>query len=65
VNCPICAHPDHRVLRTQETEDGVRRTRECLSCAHRWFTIEAPEEVYRRAEDITEAFRAMQGAVGE
>lgn len=65
MKCPVCTHPDHRVLRTQEQGDGVRRTRECLDCAHRWFTLEAPESVYKRAADIEEAFRAMQGAVGE
>lgn len=65
MNCPACAHPDHRILRTDAQGGVVRRTRECLKCTKRWHTIEAPEPVFRRAEEIAEAFEAMRGAVGE
>lgn len=65
MNCPICAHPDHRVLRTDAKDGTMRRVRECLRCAHRWFTMEAPEDVYVRAADIVEAFQVMRDRVGE
>lgn len=61
MNCPVCNHGEHRVLRT----NGARRTRECLKCGKRWFTIEAPEDVYTRAEEIREAFQRLRGVVGE
>lgn len=43
----------------------MRRTRECLQCGKRWHTIEAPEEVYARAEEIREIFRQGVRAIGE
>lgn len=65
MRCPICDHPDHRVIRTDAQDDRVRRTRECLKCAHRWHTAEVPETMIERAGEIVEAFARMRDAVGE
>lgn len=65
MNCPICDHSDHRVIRTDAKDGLVRRSRECLKCAHRWFTAEVPETVLERAAEIAEAWRHMRDAIGE
>lgn len=65
MNCPICNHGEHRVLRTDAKDGIVRRARECLSCGKRWHTVEAPEEVYTRAAEIREIFRQGVRAIGE
>jgi transcriptional regulator NrdR family protein len=66
MKCPNCGHPDHRVVYARETkEGGVRRRRECLKCAFRWFTVEASEAVYQKAAEVVETFRELQKKVGE
>ncbi len=44
MNCPIC-NKDTRVVDTRLSSDGIgiRRRRECLSCAHRFSTMEEVE----------------------
>jgi len=45
MNCPLCSHPEHRVLesRGSEAQDAVRRRRECQACGHRFTTYERIE----------------------
>jgi len=47
VQCPICQHPNSRVLESRSTEAGqsIRRRRECLNCQHRFTTYERIEFV--------------------
>ncbi|NEP46363.1 MAG: transcriptional regulator NrdR, partial [Okeania sp. SIO2H7] len=47
MQCPICQHPNSRVLESRSTEAGqsVRRRRECLNCQHRFTTYERIEFV--------------------
>lgn len=42
MRCPICLHPESKVVDSRPTDDGtsIRRRRECLSCAHRFTTYE-------------------------
>lgn len=61
MKCPTCGHGDHRVLRTK----GDRRTRECLQCGKRWHTVEAPEQMYRRAAEVLELGRRLREIHGE
>jgi transcriptional regulator NrdR family protein len=65
MNCPTCAHPDHRVLRTDAKDGRVRRARECLRCGHRWHTVEMPEADAKRADEVREVLRHAIRAVGE
>ena len=65
MNCPTCGHGQHRALRADQKEGVVRRRRECLKCGFRWTTIEAPEEVFVRAQDVIEKFRDLQRVCGE
>lgn len=47
MQCPICQHPNSRVLESRSTEAGqsIRRRRECLNCQHRFTTYERIEFV--------------------
>jgi len=45
MKCPICYHPDTKVLDSRVASDGlsIRRRRECLKCAFRFSTYEELE----------------------
>ncbi len=45
MRCPACQHLENRVLesRSAESEQSVRRRRECLKCKHRFTTYERIE----------------------
>lgn len=45
MKCPVCSHPDSRVVDSRTTKEGnaIRRRRECESCGHRFTTYERPE----------------------
>ena len=47
MHCPFCNHVDTKVIDSRLAGEGrlVRRRRECLSCAERFTTFEAPELV--------------------
>src|SRR5512142_1984041 len=42
MKCPYCGHADTRVTDSRESEDGIRRRRECLNpaCGRRFTTYE-------------------------
>lgn len=65
MNCPVCSGGQHRVLRTDAKDGRVRRSRECLGCGKRWHTVEVPETVLERADEIAEAWKHMRDAIGE
>ena len=41
--CPYCSHPETKVLDSRESENNVRRRRECLKCSKRFTTYEKIE----------------------
>lgn len=45
MKCPICYHPDTKVIDSRVATDGlsIRRRRECLKCAFRFSTYEEME----------------------
>jgi transcriptional repressor NrdR len=45
MKCPICYHPDTKVLDSRVATDGlsIRRRRECLKCSFRFSTYEELE----------------------
>jgi len=45
VRCPLCGHPEDKVIdsRASPTGDAIRRRRECESCAKRFTTYERVE----------------------
>ena len=40
MNCPFCGHFDSKVIDSRDTNDGIRRRRQCLACAARFTTYE-------------------------
>ena len=40
MRCPHCGSSDSKVLDTRETEHGIRRRRQCLTCQNRFSTVE-------------------------
>ena len=46
MRCPFCGHAETKVVdsRTSESQDAIRRRRECLSCSERFTTYERREE---------------------
>ena len=43
MRCPYCQSVDSKVVDSRDTESGIRRRRECLSCARRFTTYERIE----------------------
>jgi len=42
--CPKCSERRTRVVLTKRAKDGVTiRRRCCISCEHRWYSIQYPE----------------------
>jgi transcriptional repressor NrdR len=46
MKCPFCGHDETKVVdsRTSESQDAIRRRRECLQCSERFTTYERREE---------------------
>ena len=40
MSCPFCGHYDSKVIDSRDVNDGIRRRRQCLSCASRFTTYE-------------------------
>jgi len=47
MRCPFCGHGETKVVdsRVSESQDAIRRRRECLSCQKRFTTYERREEM--------------------
>jgi transcriptional repressor NrdR len=47
MRCPFCGHAETKVVdsRVSESQDAIRRRRECLQCAQRFTTYERREEM--------------------
>lgn len=47
MQCPICAHPESKVVDSRPASDGssIRRRRECLACGRRFTTYETVESL--------------------
>jgi transcriptional repressor NrdR len=47
MRCPFCGHAETKVVdsRVSESQDAIRRRRECLRCAQRFTTYERREDV--------------------
>jgi transcriptional repressor NrdR len=61
MRCPVCGVAESKVVdsRTTETEDAIRRRRECLECHARFTTYERREEqpiIVVKKDGTTEPF---------
>lgn len=45
MRCPFCQSVDSKVVDSRDTESGIRRRRECLTCGRRFTTYERIETV--------------------
>jgi len=47
MRCPFCGHEETKVIdsRVSESQDAIRRRRECLECEQRFTTYERVEEM--------------------
>ena len=47
MRCPFCGHDETKVIdsRVSESQEAIRRRRECLSCQQRFTTYERVEEM--------------------
>ncbi len=45
MRCPYCGFEDTKVIDSRDSEEGIRRRRECLSCAERFTTFERVQTV--------------------
>ena len=43
VQCPLCDHPESRVVDSRDAGEAIRRRRECEACSHRFTTFERIE----------------------
>lgn len=46
--CPECSSEKIRVCDTRQYEEGRVRRRACLTCNHRWGTVEIPMDLYQQ-----------------
>src|SRR6476646_870750 len=44
MRCRSCHYPDSRVVDSRDVGDAIRRRRSCLSCGHRFSTLERLEQ---------------------
>jgi transcriptional repressor NrdR len=71
MRCPFCGHDETKVVdsRTSESQDAIRRRRECLACAERFTTYERREEMplmIVKRDGTTETFdraKLMRGLI--
>ena len=45
MHCPYCAFSDTKVIDSRDSDEGIRRRRECLSCGERFTTFERVQTV--------------------
>jgi transcriptional repressor NrdR len=45
MRCPYCGFDDTKVIDSRDSEEGIRRRRECLSCGERFTTFERVQTV--------------------
>ena len=49
--CPKCAEARTRVVLTKRAKDGITiRRRCCITCEHRWYSIQYPEVAVEDSE---------------
>lgn len=59
MNCPVCQHTEHLVLRSKAKAGEIRRTRKCCQCGHRWATLELMEEQLKADRETLASAREM------
>lgn len=63
--CPKCGERTVKVIRSRESDEGRRRTHECI-CSHRWTTVERAEETETASAArvaLDDLIKALQAAI--
>jgi len=55
MNCPVCEHTEHSVVKTEPAPGTIRRRRQCLRCRHRWTTHEGMANLAEQLECLKRA----------
>lgn len=55
MNCPICQHTEHSVVKTKAAQLTIRRRRQCSRCGHRWTTYEGMTNVFDALNRLKQA----------
>ena len=51
MTCPVCGGKTH-VVDSRQSEDSIKRRRECLECNHRFSTLEIDVDYYASLKPI-------------
>ena len=51
-NCPVCAAIASKVVDSRDTDQSVRRRRECVKCGERWTTYEVSASAFLALTDL-------------
>ena len=63
MTCPVCGERTRIVnSRSYSDGEGVRRRRECLTCGHRFTTIELDADMRRNVVNIPQRLTKMKEA---
>lgn len=65
MNCANCNSAQHRVVATTERPDSIERRRECVTCGHRWKTVEAHAARFELSSQIAEAGQRFAYLLGQ
>jgi transcriptional regulator NrdR family protein len=60
MNCPTCDWFKHLVIRTEDLQGDIERTRQCCSCGFRWKTVELKHADYARAVEALDLAAKLQ-----
>jgi len=65
MKCPHCSWGSSAVLEARQTQQYKRRRRECLSCEHRWTTVEVTAEEYKELKELANKAQQLQSILSK
>lgn len=65
MKCPQCSWGSSTVLEARQTQQYKRRRRECLSCEHRWTTVEVTAEEHTRLKGLANKAQRLQSILSK
>ncbi len=60
MRCPACTTGEGAVLETRVTKLGIRRRRRCITCKHRWSTVEMDAGVVEQLARLSRSAAALR-----
>lgn len=65
LRCPYCGSLEHKVVESNvrtKNMNEMKRYRQCSNCYRKFSTLEVNEETYRKLEENSDKFKAIQDA---